>query len=544
MKLFGYQITKENENSDKNLRSIPSDDTDGASTVGNFYAYGVDFGGGTITDNPVQLITKYRELEQQPELDLAIQDIINEAFSYDEDTYPVKINLDALDELSDNTKKIIIDNFEQVLEMLNFKDRSYEIFRHWYVDGRLFYQKVIDVNNPKDGIIGLNYIDPRKIKKVRERRNINSDKLDAKTVFPKFSEYYLYDPSGLGGQNTSALKIAPDMISYVHSGIFDKTGKIVISYLHKAIKPFNALRMAEDSMLIYRLTRAAEKRIFNVECGKVPKHKAEQHLAETMKRFQNKMVYDPNTGEVKQTQRFMTMFEDFWFSRRDGVGTTVDTLPGGTALNAIDDIELLKSNLYDALNVPKSRFENNMTIPGVGRTSEVTRDELRFSKFISRLRKRFSGLFDDILGTHLILQGIVTAKEWEDIKKKLVYDFLEDNNYAEFKETDIWQNRIQTFMLAVPLVQDRYLSRAWVRKQILRLSDEEWEEMRKEIEEEMDDPLFQNLGMGMDQQGFEQPDPNNPQLTQPTAPGPQGTVSPNENNPSGGWEPLNKNEDF
>jgi len=453
-----------------------------ASTSFGSYALGID-PIDVNTRNVVALISQYREMALQPELDTAIDDIVNEAFGTEEEAFPVNIILDSV-ELPTSVKKKIQDEFYFVLSLLNFKNESYEIFRRWYVDGRLYYHKVIDNNNPRHGIQELRYIDPRKIVKVRQKRRdrkvsvINGVEVDA-----KYYEYYIYNPRGINYHNPQGVNIAPEAITFVHSGLYDKTNSVILSYLHKAIKPLNQLRMLEDAAVIYRLSRAPERRIFNVEIGDLPKGKAEQYLKEQMNRFKNRIVYDANTGEVKTNAKFMTVLEDFWFPKRDGKGTTIETLPGGQNLGEMEDVEYFKRKLYKSLNIPVSRLDENNNF-SLGRTSEITRDEIKFNKFIIRLRKRFSRLFEDILGTQLILKKIVTREEWNRIRDDIFFDFVKDNMFAELKETDIWSNRLATYRDAKDMIDDGMVSRKWIRRKILHITDDEFDEIKKEIEEE------------------------------------------------------------
>lgn len=490
MKIFGWQIKRDIEEDINKQTITPLNDSDGAlevtSNFANFYntALGTD---NTPIQDEVKLITQYRELAMQPEIKRAIDDIINETFAYDENDYPVSINLDKIDTLTEKTKKIISDEFNNILNLMQMRNNAYDIFRNWYVDGRLFYEIIIDKDAPAEGIQELRYVDPRKIRKVRESLPSGSDvkMIYSVDVNRKYRYYYLYNPTGINNQtNTQGIKIAPDSIAYAHSGYLDKSNRVVLSYLQDAIKPNNLYKMMKDASIIYYNTRAPERRIFNIEVGNLPKVKAEQYLKEVMSKWRRKPTYDPTTGEIRDGKREMTMNEDFWFASRDGKKTTIDILKGGDNLSDIMDVvNFYKDELYESLNVPISRYKESQTV-GLGRSSEITRDELKFSKFVSRLRKKFSVIFDEILGRQLALKNIVSVEEWDELKNEIYYDFLEDNFIAELKYAEILQNRMITMSTADPYI-GIYFSKEWAVRNILQLNDEEWVEMQKQMAEEL-----------------------------------------------------------
>lgn len=494
MKLFGFEIKRSasEQRENENLHSIVLPEEDGvneiSSTASGYMAYGLNTEQNIRNEN--ELITKYRNIANQTEVDKAIQDIINEAFSYDENSFPVEINLNEIDKkvLPEKTKKKIKEEFDYILNLMNFGSDSYEIFRRWYVDGRIYYEKGINKDKPKEGIKKLKYIDPRKIKKIREidktkNRNIPEFVYGNLNLSRKYTEYYIYNPEGLDTNNFTGVPIAPDTITYVTSGILDEKNNLILSHLHKAIKPFNNLRMLEDSLIIYRLARAPERKIFNVEIGTLPKSKAEEYMVQLKEKFKRKTMYDPVTGELQDNKYFMTMMEDYWFAKREGVGTTVDTLSGGQNLGEIEDVLYFKKKLYESLNVPVSRLETEQAQFNIGRSSEITRDELKFGKFISRLRKRFSFLFSDILKDHLILKGIVTQEEWDDFENLIFYDYREDTFFSELKWSEIYKERLATLRDSEEYV-GRYFSKGWIQRTVLQMSDDEIKDMQNEIDKE------------------------------------------------------------
>ena len=436
-----------------------------------------------------------------PECDGAIEDVVNEAIVSDLYDSPIEIELSNLN-ASDRLKKTIRDEFKRIKEILDFDRKSHEIFRNWYVDGRLYYLKVIDTQKPQEGIKELRYIDPMKIKYIRqEKKKKDEQRLvnlrlvsEEKVINPEIDEYFLYTPtpnypSMGGGQQKNSIKIAKDSITYVTSGLVDRNKGSVLSYLHKAIKALNQLRMIEDSLVIYRLSRAPERRIFYIDVGNLPKVKAEQYLRDVMMRYRNKLVYDANTGEVRDDRKFMSMLEDFWLPRREGGrGTEITTLPGGQNLGELADIEYFQKKLYRALGVPESRIAADGGF-NLGRSSEILRDELKFAKFVGRLRKRFAQMFNDMLRTQLILKNIVSPEDWEMIADHIQYDFLYDNQFAELKETEMLNERLGILATIEPYI-GKYYSTEWVRKRVLRQTDTEIIEMDEQIEQEIKDGII------------------------------------------------------
>ena len=422
--LFGFSLERAKK-VPKGPSFVQKDNMDGSQPIvgGGYYGYSVDFD-GTVR-NDYELISRYREMVLQPECDSAVDDIVNETICGNFDDVPVELELSNL-KASDKIKKLMREEFDEVLRLLDFENRSYEIFRRWYVDGRLFYHKVIDPQNPRGGLTELRYIDPRKIRKVTEYEQKRPEQLrglDLNTqLTQKAAECFLYNPKGLKNSTNQGMKITSDSICYCHSGIQDLNKNMTLSHLHKAIKAVNQLRMIEDSLVIYRLSRAPERRIFYIDVGNLPKNKAEQYLREVMGRYRNKLVYDANTGEIKDDKKFMSMLEDFWLPRREGGrGTEISTLPGGQNLGELEDVKYFQKKLYKALNVPGSRLETETTF-NIGRAAEITRDEVKFQKFIARLRKRFSELFMDLLKTQLILKGVVTLEEFEEMRTHIQFD--------------------------------------------------------------------------------------------------------------------------
>ena len=497
--LFGFSLQRAKK-VPKGPSFVQKDSMDGSQPIvgGGYYGYSVDFD-GTIR-NEYELITRYREMVLQPEADSAVDDVVNETICGNFDDVPVEVELSNLKQ-SDKIKKLIREEFSEILRLLDFDNRSYEIFRRWYVDGRLFYHKVIDPKNPSDGLIELRYIDPRKIRKVTEYEQKKPDQLRGVDLNQQLTQqsasYYLYNPKGLRNSTNQGMKIAPDSITYCHSGIQDLNKNMVLSHLHKAIKAVNQLRMIEDSLVIYRLSRAPERRIFYIDVGNLPKNKAEQYLREVMGRYRNKLVYDANTGEIKDDKKFMSMLEDFWLPRREGGrGTEITTLPGGQNLGELEDVKYFQKKLYKALNVPSSRLETETTF-NIGRAAEITRDEVKFQKFIARLRKRFSELFHDLLKTQLILKGVVTLEEWEDMKEHIQYDYIADNYFTELKEIEIRNERMNMVNVMDPYV-GKYFSVEYIRTQILKQTSQEQKEIDKQIESEMESGVIADPAAEMD----------------------------------------------
>jgi len=483
IELFGFQLGKKEEETKPNVTSFappPNEDGSLAVTEGGVYGTTVDV--SSESKNEAQLITRYRDMSAQPECERAIDDIVNEAIVGNEKDYPVSIVLDNVEEMDDSIKDIVRNEFEDILGMLNFNNRAYDIFKNWYVDGRLYYHLMIDNKNPRKGVQEIRYIDPRKIKKVRVEKKDTKAPVTQSLFNKKYEEYFLYSSKGVSAGN-QGIKIAPDSIAYCHSGMLDQNNRMVLSHMHKAIKPLNQLRMLEDATVIYRLARAPERRIFYIDVGNLPKAKAEQYLRDMMVKHKNKLVYDANTGEVRDDRKFLTMLEDYWLPRRgEGRSTEITTLPGGQNLGEIEDVLYFRKKLYESLNVPTTRLESEGQF-NLGRGSEITRDELKFSKFITRLRFRFTELFQTILERQLILKGVITKSEWNDIKSKIYYDFLEDNHFTELKNAEILRERLNTLRDLDEYV-GKYYSAEWVRKNVLMQTEEEIEEVDAQIEQE------------------------------------------------------------
>ena len=485
--LFGFTIArKKQDDQQENLPSIVSPtQEDGAVEIAPGGAYGtyVDLEGKA--KNEGELVTKYRQMVQQPECDSAVQDVVNEAIVISEDSGPVNIVLDKLD-YPQSIKKKITEEFESVLKMLDFNNTAYDIFRKWYVDGRLYYHIVIDEKNPRQGIKDLRYIDPRKIRKIREPIK-EKDKRTGATLYKGMNEYFMYTQGGMTSTNqTQGVKIAKDSIAYCHSGLLDERNSMVYSYLHKAMKPLNQLRMLEDAVVIYRIARAPERRVFYIDVGNLPKMKAEQYMRDMMVKHKNKLIYDASTGEVRDDRKFMTMLEDFWLPRREGGrGTEITTLPGGQSLGEMDDVDYFRRKLYKSLGVPITRMESESNF-NIGRSSEITRDEVKFNKFIMRLRSRFSILFDELLEIQLALKGVITRAEWKEMKQDIHFDFQEDNHFTELKDTEIMQGRLQ-ILGEIDSYVGRYFSGDWVRKNVLRMTEQDIKDEQKQIDKEESD---------------------------------------------------------
>jgi|TARA_B110000908_G_scaffold79264_1_gene95010 hypothetical protein len=482
---FGFEIKKKDQEKDDRTRAsfvAPMDEDEG---IGNVINAGGHFGqyvdiNGDQTKSEKELILKYRDISQHTECDAAVEDIVNEAIVSDDDSSPVSLIMNDLDQ-PDRIKKMINEEFEHVVSMLNMNWYGHDIFRRWYVDGRLYYHKIIDEANPKNGLIELRSIDPTKIRKVRELKKEKDPKTGAEIIVGS-TEYFIFQNESLGSK-AQGLKIAKDAVAYVTSGLLDPSRKKILSHLHKALKPVNQLRMMEDSLVIYRLARAPERRIFYIDVGNLPKGKAEEYLRNIMAKYRNKMVYDAETGDMKDDKKHMSMLEDFWLPRREGGrGTEISTLPGGENLGQIDDIEYFRRKLYKSLNVPSGRLEQEQQF-NLGRSTEISRDELKFQKFINRLRKKFSALFIDILKTQLILKGIVTNEEWEDIRSDISVDFLKDNHFSELKDAELLRERLGT-LREIDEYAGRYYSVEWIRKNVLMQNDEDIEDIIKQIDAE------------------------------------------------------------
>jgi hypothetical protein len=493
LKLFGFTLggkdVVKQQPREQAAIALPTESMDdGAVTITQNAYYGtyVDLEGSIR--NELELITRYREMSNHPELDQAIDDIVNEAITHDASGRTVDIVLDKLKQ-PEGVKKKIAEEFENVLKMLNFSNLADDLFKRWYIDGRIYYQVIVDEKRPKDGIIELRYIDPRKIRKVREVQKERDPKTGAQ-IIKSVGEYYVYNDRGTTTQNYTAqvnqgVRIAPDSIINVNSGLMDAKNTFVISYIHKAIKPLNQLRMIEDAVVIYRISRAPERRVFYIDVGNLPKGKAEQYLRDIMIKYRNKVVYDSSTGEIRDDRKHMSMLEDFWLPRREGgKGTEITTLPAGQNLGELEDVKYFQKKLLQSLNVPLSRLEPQQGgMIGLGRTTEVTREEVKFNKFIVRLRNKFSQIFDHALGTQLTLKGVCTKEEWQDFKESIYYAYKKDNNFTELRDAELLRERVNLLSTVDPFL-GRYYSNHWVRKNILQMSDEQIEEMDKQIEEE------------------------------------------------------------
>ena len=498
-KLFGFSID-DDKKSKSIVSPVPQTNEDGVDNyiASGFYGQYLDIEGVYRTEH--DLIKRYREMAIHPECDNAIEDVVNEALVSDLYDSPIEIELSNLN-ASDKLKEKIREEFKYIKEIMDFDKKCHEIFRNWYVDGRLYYLKIIDVKKPEDGIQELRYIDPMKMRYIRQEKKKSQKDLSGKAVEftqnqkllqQEFEEYFLYTPtpnypSGMiagGAGSPRGVKIAKDSIAYCSSGLVDRNKGTVLSYLHKAIKALNQLRMIEDSLVIYRLSRAPERRIFYIDVGNLPKVKAEQYLKEVMSRYRNKLVYDANTGEVRDDRKFMSMMEDFWLPRREGGrGTEITTLPGGQNLGELSDIEYFQKKLYRALGVPESRIASDGGF-NLGRSSEILRDELKFAKFVGRLRKRFANMFNDILRTQLILKNIITPEDWESLSDHIQYDFLYDNQFAELKEAELMTNRLGILATIEPYI-GKYYSTEYVRRKVLRQTDSEIIDIDRQIKSEI-----------------------------------------------------------
>lgn len=486
-KLFGFEIsrTKEEIKQDETVKSFvqPTHD-DGAMEVvaGGSYGTYVDLEGAAKSEG--ELVTRYREMAMQPECDTAVEDIVNEAIIVDNQS-PVNIILDEIDEPK-ALKDRIREEFGNITKLLDFNNLAHDIFRQWYIDGRLYYHIMIDEKKAREGIKELRKIDPRKIKKVREKFSQTDQRTNMK-MEKGYNEYYVYHPKGITAQsNQTAVKISKDSICHVTSGLVDPSNRMVLGYLHKAIKPLNQLRTLEDATVIYRLSRAPERRIFYIDVGNLPKMKAEQYLADMMAKHKNKLVYDASSGEVRDDRKFMTMMEDFWLPRREGGrGTEITTLPGGQNLGEMDDVDYFRRKLYKSLNVPITRMESEGQF-NLGRTSEVTRDELKFTRFIERLRARFTHLFDNLLEIQLVLKGVINRKQWKELRDNLYYDFPHDSYFTELKNAEVLTERLR-LMGEVEQYVGKFYSLDWVRKNVLQMSEEEIRDMDKAIKREESD---------------------------------------------------------
>jgi len=497
VQLFGFQITRRNKSQeeDEQVKSFtPPQNEDGAVVLqsGSYYGTYVDLDG--VVRNEIELITRYREMSMQPELETAIDEIVNEAIVNDDNGQAVELNTDDLKQ-PDQIKKKIRDEFDYVLKLLNFGNMGHDIFRRWYIDGRLFYHVIIDEQRPTLGIQEVRYIDPRRIRKIREIQKTKDPKTGME-IIKRQNEYYLYNERGIVGANSNlGSKIAIDSVVNINSGLMDAKRAMVLSYLHKAIKPLNQLRMVEDATVIYRLSRAPERRVFYVDVGNMPTIKADQYLRDIMVKYRNKLVYDSSTGEIKDDRKHLSMLEDFWLPRREGSkGTEITTLPGGANLGELEDVKYFEKKLYKSLGVPLGRLESQQGF-SLGKSSEVTREELKFSKFVQRLRNKFSTLFDDLLRIQLVLKRVCTEEEWKTFKEEIWYDYQKDNNFTELKEAELITNRILLLQYVDPFV-GRYYSKEWVRKNVLKQDDEDIEEIDEQMAREAQDAAPTTDAMG------------------------------------------------
>jgi hypothetical protein len=489
--LFGFTISRQKDEEDElNQQSFtPPAQEDGALTITSAAYYGtyVDLDG--TAKNEVELISRYREMAMQPEIESAIDDIVNEAICQDDDGKIIEIVLDNLKQ-PEKIKNAIKGEFQTILRMMNYNNMAQDIFRRFYVDGRLFYHMIVDREKPQEGIKELRYVDPRRLRKVREIKKQKDERTGAE-VMRTVNEYYIYNDKVVTGSSSNfgpvGVRITTDSIVNVVSGLMDSRRAVVLSYLHKAIKPLNQLRMIEDATVIYRISRAPERRIFYIDVGNLPKLKAEQYLRDIMVKYKNKLVYDANTGEVRDDRKFMSMMEDFWLPRREGgKGTEITTLPGGQNLGELEDVKYFEKKLYKALCVPISRLNPETSGFSLGRTGEITRDELKFSKFVDRLRNKFSEVFDQALRVQCVLKGICTSEEWDLFKENIHYDFIKDNNFSELKDAELMTNRLQ-LLASVDPYTGRYFSQAWIQRNVLRMNDDEIAEMESEMEQEKAD---------------------------------------------------------
>lgn len=488
LELFGFEIKKKPADQVEIPSFSPPETDDGALTVSAGGAYGTYLDLEGSAKNEAEIVAKYREMSLQPECEQGIDEIVNEAIVKDGNKAIVDINLDDLDDINvpEKIKTMISDEWNNISELFNFNNYGYEIFRRWYIDGRMYYHVMIDETNPRLGIQELRYIDPRKIRKVRNMRRERRGNIFVNVVA---SEFYMYTERGfrgssMTGMENQGLRIAKDSIVQITSGLTDKDNKMVLGYLHKAIKPMNQLRMLEDATVIYRISRAPERRIFYIDVGSLPKMKAEQYVKDMMTRHKNRLVYDATTGDVRDDRKFMTMLEDYWLPRREGGrGTEISTLPSGQNLGELSDVRYFEKKLYKALNVPMTRLDSETSGFNLGRSAEITQDELKFQKFIARLRLRFSQLFLHALEKQLILKGILTSEDWAEYKNKILFNFNTDNYFAELKDAEILRERIATLQQVQPYI-GMFYSQEWVKKNVLQQSDEDIEAMMKQIGEE------------------------------------------------------------
>ena len=504
--LFGYSLERAKKGQNNGPSFVRKESDDAATPVagGGYFGTAIDLDGSYKDES--DLIRRYREMSIHPECDRAVDDVVNEAIAGERDDSPVDVDLANLD-VSAGIRRKIRDEFHNVLRLLDFDKKAYDIFRRWYIDGKLYYHKVIDTKNPRRGITELRYIDPRKIRKViefeakKDRQFVDPRTMESLTA-PRSAEYYVYNQKGLRGLETTGIKIASDAIAFCHSGLKDMNKNVIMSHLHKAIKALNQLRMIEDSLVIYRLSRAPERRIFYIDVGNLPKQKAETYLREVMGRYRNKLVYDAQTGEVRDDRKYMSMLEDFWLPRREGGrGTEITTLPGGQNLGELTDVQYFQTKLYKALNVPAGRLESGTSFD-LGRSAEITRDELKFTKFVGKLLKKFSDIFHDTLKTQLILKSVIVPEDWDDMKEHIQYDYLYDNHFTELKNLEMMTEKLNVIAAMDPYV-GKYFSTNHIRSEILGQTEKQMEEMDVEMKDDIDsgrviDPLSQTeLDQGM-----------------------------------------------
>ena len=497
--LFGFTIARAKQEVDAEVQqsfSAPANE-DGALTITSAAYYGtyVDLDG--TAKNDVELISRYREMAMQPEIESAIDDIVGEAICQDDDGKIIEIVLDDLKQ-PEKIKKAIKEEFETVMRLLNYKNMAQDIFRRYYVDGRMYYHVIVDQTKPMEGIKELRYIDPRKLRKIREMKKTKDERTGVE-VMKVINEYYLFNDKVTTGSSSNfgpvGVRITTDSILACVSGLMDSRRAVVLSYLHKAIKPLNQLRMIEDATVIYRISRAPERRIFYIDVGNLPKLKAEQYLRDIMVKYKNKLVYDASTGEVRDDRKHLSMLEDFWLPRREGgKGTEITTLPGGQNLGELEDVKYFEKKLYKALNVPVSRLNPETSGFSLGRSNEITRDELKFAKFVDRLRNKFADMFDQAMRIQCVLKGICTNEEWDEFKENIHYDFIRDNNFSELKEAELMTNRL-TLLQSVDPYTGRYFSQSWIQRNVLRLSDDEIKSMEGEIADEKEAGLGLPVGV-------------------------------------------------
>lgn len=486
-KLFGFTIKKSKEEETELVSVVSPPNTDGAVVVGTdgATAYGVAYDPLGAIKSENDLIRRYRELAGYPEVDSAISDIVDEAIVSDQDDYPVKLELENL-KVSDAIKTKFNDTFIEILDLLEFNERGHDWFRSWYVDGKIFFHMLFAEGNIKNGIAEIRYIDPRKIKRVK---NVKKERTAAGVEIVKgVEEFYLYNDKGIVENSTQGVKLSLDSVAAAHSGVIDSMTGMMLSNLQKAIKPANQLKMIEDAVVIYRITRAAERRIFYIDVGNLPKGKAEQYVTDIMNKFKNKLVYDAVTGEVADSKRHLSMMEDFWMPRREGgKGTEITTLNGAQNLNQLEDLEYFKDKLYRSLNVPMSRTkpESGFTI---GKTQEITRDEIKFNKFVGKLRVKFAAVFLDLLRVQLIAKGVIKSEEWKDISGKIRFDYQRDNHFSELKDTEVLRSRLETLQMIEPF-SGKYYSKEWIQKNVARLDDDDIKDVAKQIKDEGEEAL-------------------------------------------------------